>query len=647
MSSKPLELCGKFQSDITKKQDKCRGHFYVVKGPSRSLLSWETSQRLKLIQVTNAVEDTGIPKTLKEFSELTSEIDESVKPVIYQPGQSNVGDYASRGSVEVATADQHNDTSQTEHYVTSIAHNPVDIATVDRRDDTSQTEHYVTSIARNPVDVATVDERDDTYETEHHVAFIARNAVPKAMTLNDVEIATANDRVLQAVMLCMVSGRWHQPPSDVALAEQSRYENVNNELTCTVTVLLKSNRIVIPTALQNKTVDIAHEGHLGIVKTKALMREKVWFPSIDKLVETKVKTCVACQIAIPVTSREPLIMSTLPNQPCEEMSVDFAHVDGEILLLVIDDYSRFPFVEPVSSEASSAVIPKLDKIFATFGTPNVVKSDNGPPFNGKDFAKLADVLGFKHRKVTPLWPRANGEVERFVKTMKKCVKAAKSEGNNWRKEMQAFLRNYRTTPHSTTGVAPSTLFLKRAVRNKLPQSTCADPVADIVRKRDVEQKWKMKHHANRKRYVKPCDLEVGEPVLVKRPFTASKAHAPYESRQMTIVARKGSMITTRTNQGQNVTRNSSFFNRLRFPNGSLCSESSEKRICVPNGSLCSESSVLRDDFEPSDDIVTKDKPREIEPVVHPEPRPQLNVDPELPIIRRSTRVRKAPDVIDL
>ena len=205
--------------------------------------------------------------------------------------------------------------------------------------------------------------------------------------------------------------------------------------------------------------------------------------------------------------------------------------------------------------------------------------------------------------------------------------------------------------------------MKRAVRNKLPQSTCADPVAEIVRKRDVEQKWKMKYHADRKRYVKPCDLEVGEPVLVKRPFTASKAHAPYESRPMTIVARKGSMFTARTSEVQNVTRNSSFFKRLRVPNGSLCSEtseqrirvpngslcseSSEQRIRVPNGSLCSESSELRDDFEPSDDIVAKDKHLQIEPVVHPEQIPQVNVDPELPIIRRSTRVRKTPDVLDL
>ncbi|XP_068684395.1 uncharacterized protein [Montipora foliosa] len=78
-------------------------------------------------------------------------------------------------------------------------------------------------------------------------------------------------------------------------------------------------------------------------------------------------------------------------------------------------------------------------MFATFGTPRVVKLDNCPPFNGEEFAKFACVLGFRHRKVTPLWPRANGEVERFVITLKKCIKPAKAEWRNRRKEPQATL----------------------------------------------------------------------------------------------------------------------------------------------------------------------------------------------------------------
>lgn len=84
-------------------------------------------------------------------------------------------------------------------------------------------------------------------------------------------------------------------------------------------------------------------------------------------------------------------------------------------------------MEPVSSTSASAVIPKLDQLFASFGTPRIVKSDDGPPFNGEEFAKFVHVLGFRHCKVTPLWPRANGEVERFVRMLKKCTKAAKTE----------------------------------------------------------------------------------------------------------------------------------------------------------------------------------------------------------------------------
>ena len=172
---------------------------------------------------------------------------------------------------------------------------------------------------------------------------------------------------------------------------------------------------------------------------------------------------------------------------------------------MVDEYSRFPFVEPVSSTLSSAVIPKLDQLFSAFGAPRVVKPDN-------------DLCAwFKHRKVTPLWPRANGEVERFVKALNKCIKAAKVEEKNWREKLQAILRNYRTTPHATTGVGPVVLFLRRPVRNRLPQASHIDP--EIVRQRDFSQKLKIKVHADNKAYMKPCNIFPGETVPVKRPFS--------------------------------------------------------------------------------------------------------------------------------
>jgi hypothetical protein len=82
-------------------------------------------------------------------------------------------------------------------------------------------------------------------------------------------------------MSAVKSGIWHKAPDNVSLSELLRYEKMKEQLTCTETLLLKSDRIVVPAALQERIVDIAHEGHMGIVKTKALLREKVWFPCMD------------------------------------------------------------------------------------------------------------------------------------------------------------------------------------------------------------------------------------------------------------------------------------------------------------------------------------------------------------------------------
>ena len=55
------------------------------------------------------------------------------------------------------------------------------------------------------------------------------------------------------------------------------------------------------------------------------------------------------------------------------------------MLLITDDYSRYPVVEIVKSTSAVTVIPKLDKVFSEFAVPDVVKSDNGPPLNSKEF----------------------------------------------------------------------------------------------------------------------------------------------------------------------------------------------------------------------------------------------------------------------
>ena len=392
---------------------------------------------------------------------------------------------------------------------------------------------------------------------EEYVSYLATTSTPKALKIQDIEEATQSDATLKAVAEAIAKGNWHHVVKHrcVDVEEFRLLERVKDELTVSASgnLILRGTRLVIPKSLHEHVVNLAHEGHQGLVKTKSLLREKVWLPNIDRLVEVKVKSCDACLVTTPECKREPLLMSPLPAAPWKEVSVDFAEIPNkEYLLLITDDYSRYPVVEIVKSTAATTTIPKLDKVFSEFGVPDVVRSDNGPPFNSKEFAAFADDLSFKHRKVTPKWARPNGEVKRFVRTVKKVIKTAKVERKNYKQELNRLLRNYRATPHSTTRIAPATALFGRPMKTKLPELTtpCSDPE---IRERDQTAKAKMKEHADNKRYVKRSNAKEGDTVLVKK-----KSDTPYDPRPHFIVEKKGSMITAENDDGVQVTRNSSF-----------------------------------------------------------------------------------------
>ena len=238
----------------------------------------------------------------------------------------------------------------------------------------------------------------------------------------------------------------------------------------------------------------------------------------------------------------------------------------DYIMVVTDEFSRFPEVEILTSTSARAVIPKLDAIFARQGIPDILKSDNGPPFNGHEFKNFSDYLGFKHRRITPYWPRANGEAERLVQTLEKSIRIAHLEGKNWKQELYKFSRQYRATPHSTTKVFPSEALNSRNLKTtipelpitqqKLPLCTPQDPSASIAQT-DVLQKQKMKVYADLKTHAQEREIKPGEVVLMRQP-KQNKLSTPYNPKPFIVEEKKGTMVTVR-NGSQAVTRNSSQF----------------------------------------------------------------------------------------
>ena len=148
-------------------------------------------------------------------------------------------------------------------------------------------------------------------------------------------------------------------------------------------------------------------------------------------------------------------------------------------------------------------------------------------------------------------------------TIKKSIKTVLNKGWSWKQELFKFLLDYQTTPHCTSGAPPATILFGRTIKSRLPR--LITPIAEdsSIREHDTKAKRKIKQYADRKAYVKPNDLKVGDTVIVRSDNT-SKALTPYQPNPMTIIKKKGSMITA-THKGSQTTRNSSFFKKIPKP----------------------------------------------------------------------------------
>jgi len=115
--------------------------------------------------------------------------------------------------------------------------------------------------------------------------------------------------MLCTVKMLIISGKLQQLLQENRFAPDGKVRElqvsakVYDELVITETGSILKGTISKSRIPSNRVIELAHDGHQGIIKTKSLLREKVWFPGIDHLVENVVKHCIPCQAS---TAKEQL-----------------------------------------------------------------------------------------------------------------------------------------------------------------------------------------------------------------------------------------------------------------------------------------------------------------------------------------------------
>ena len=268
---------------------------------------------------------------------------------------------------------------------------------------------------------------------------------------------------------------WPENASDVPNALRP-YHNHRDELTVEDGLILKGEALVIPPVEREKILHKIHEGHQGITKCQYRARHCVYWPGINQDIKRMVESCATCQRHRPQEPRQPLKPTPAPERPWQHISADFFSFDGFEYLVIIDYYSKIPFIRrmPPSQCNAAKTISVLKELFSEHGIPETLRSDNGPQFASHLFAEFAKEWNFDHNTSSPRNPRSNGQAEAAVNIVKGLLNHAKYSGE----DPYLALLAYRSTPIDAHLRSPADMLYQRTIHITLPQRIChKDPHA--------------------------------------------------------------------------------------------------------------------------------------------------------------------------
>ena len=192
---------------------------------------------------------------------------------------------------------------------------------------------------------------------------------------------------------------------------------------------MKGTRIIIPNDCQSEVLEKLHEGYFGIERTKLRARNSVYWPHINRDIETIVKSCAKCQEYSHRNNKDPVIPREIPLVPWSLLEMDLFTLDDQTFLLVVDVTSRFPVVRILSNETTNLVVNAVKGVYCDFRLPRRDLKDNGPCFRSQKFEDFHAKLCVLVEKSSAYNHQSVGSVKRMVQTIKQII--VKNAGNAW------------------------------------------------------------------------------------------------------------------------------------------------------------------------------------------------------------------------
>ena len=221
------------------------------------------------------------------------------------------------------------------------------------------------------------------------------------------------------------------------------------------------NRIIVPREMRPEMLQYILEGHQSKKRLLLRTRNTVFWPKMTYDIQQLMGKCMICQ---EYGKSQMLIGTTqeIPPFPWHTLATDLFYWKRMDFLIVADIFSKYIIVRKFPNSTSAAMCIELSMIVTELGLPHIIRSDNGPCYNSKEFQQFLQHYSITHQTSSPNHPRSNGFIERMVGVAKKLMNKAEKEGKPW----ISGLFYYRVTPQSGSIASPLQLMTQHTPREK-------------------------------------------------------------------------------------------------------------------------------------------------------------------------------------
>lgn len=378
-----------------------------------------------------------------------------------------------------------------------------------------------------------------------HVDALSRNPIQESCKVLTVEntdwlttVQSADSEVQRIV------GILKDPEMDNVVDIKTNFKLKNNRL---FRITPNGDRWVVPKGVRWQILKQNHDdiGHFSLDKTLERIQATYWFARMRNFVKKYIKSCLECAYSKVPGGKRPGELHPIKKVDTPFDTIHADHVGPFVrsargnmyILALIDSFTRYIYLKPVRNTKAFTTIRVFKEYFGIFGVPRRIITDRGACFTSGSFKNFVQDRNIKHVLNAVATPRANGQVERYNRTLvesltAKCVGSAENKWDDYLPDVQWGLNNTfnkginRTPSEALFGIRPSGINDSRIMSELADDVSNSSDSQNLSEIRDeINTHIKAYQEAQKKAYdEKRCPApkyNVGDLVRVERQIPAS------------------------------------------------------------------------------------------------------------------------------